>query len=122
MGQDCSKSQVSLFKIGIVFERKFEVFFSIQQFSRVAMNFADFICSTRIQRIKLQFFLELGNRRVYIFGGICRAPPGQERSPKPIVDASTSWLNRYNLAVFSNGRIVRTLAFVGLGSCLVCPN
>jgi len=59
---------VGLLKIGIILERQLKEFLCISEFSCVAVNFADFIGSTRIQRVDFEFLFKFLNGRTSVFG------------------------------------------------------
>src|SRR6185437_15448688 len=108
--------------IGMVLHSQLKEFLRLVKLARVAMELSQFISGVGIAGLDFQFRPELLGRRSLIVWRVALPGTGQQGSPYPVMNARPQGISRKHLTILADGRVVRSLAFVGFSQGLMPPD
>src|SRR6185295_19314837 len=94
----------------------------ITKFPGSAVHLSQFISGVGISGIDFQLLSEFLRRGGHVFRRVTLPRTRQQRTSYPVMYAGPPGINREHLAILTDGRVVRSLAFVGLRLSLMPPH
>src|SRR5712691_7716007 len=106
----------------MVLQSDLKEFLRFHDLASIAMNFSQLVSGIGVAWIDFQLLHELLRRSGYIIRRVALPGTRQQGPAYPIVNPRPPGIHRKHLAVFADGCIIGSLAFVGLGLSLMPPD